>query len=118
MAELLADELNEFATQDGNTLTVIGYGDANHDGVFNSRDLIAVFEAGEYEDGIAENSYWTEGDWNSDGDFDSSDLVVALAAGTYEQRLRVADAHVPEPTGICFIAVTLALLAVPSNCRC
>ena len=29
-------------------------GDANHDGVFNSGDLVQVFQEGEYEDGIAQ----------------------------------------------------------------
>ena len=37
-------------------------GDANRDGYFDSSDLVAVFQQGEYEDGIAENSSWTEGD--------------------------------------------------------
>lgn len=72
-------------------------GDANVDGVFDSRDLVQVFVAGEYQDGIAENSHWTEGDWDSDGDFTSSDLVVAFEAGQYEAENRPAT--IPEPTG-------------------
>ncbi|MCA9213001.1 MAG: hypothetical protein KDB27_08050, partial [Planctomycetales bacterium] len=59
-------------------------GDANNDGVFNSSDLVKIFQAGEYEDEIAENSTFEEGDWNGDGDFDSSDLVAAFQAGTYQ----------------------------------
>jgi hypothetical protein len=58
-------------------------GDANGDGVFDSADLIRVFQAGEYEDSLLENSMFDEGDWNNDGEFDSSDLVAAFAAGTY-----------------------------------
>ena len=58
-------------------------GDANGDGRFNSTDLVIVFQAGEYEDGIPQNSTYAEGDWNGDGDFDSSDLVVAFQAGYY-----------------------------------
>jgi hypothetical protein len=58
-------------------------GDANGDGVFNSADLVLVFQAGEYEDDISGNSTFAEGDWNGDGDFNSSDLVVAFQAGTY-----------------------------------
>ena len=34
------------------------YGDANLDGEFNSGDLITVFQAGGYEDGIGYNSGW------------------------------------------------------------
>ncbi len=59
-------------------------GDANGDGMFDSADLIAVFQAGEYEDAIADNSTFAEGDWNGDGEFDSSDLVMAFQAGTYQ----------------------------------
>ncbi|MCA9200754.1 MAG: hypothetical protein KDA87_24615, partial [Planctomycetales bacterium] len=51
------------------------FGDANLDGRFDSKDLIAVFQAGEYEDGIDGNSGWAEGDWSGDGDFDTQDLV-------------------------------------------
>jgi hypothetical protein len=58
-------------------------GDANRDGVFNSSDLIVVFQAGEYEDGIEGNSTWTEGDWNGDGDFDTADLILAFQQGKY-----------------------------------
>ena len=59
-------------------------GDSNGDGVFNSTDLILVFQAGEYEDSIDNNSTFEEGDWNGDGEFDSGDLVYAFQAGTYE----------------------------------
>jgi hypothetical protein len=58
-------------------------GDSNNDGVFDSGDLVAVFQAGEYEDAIRGNSTWEEGDWNADGDFDSADLVHAFQAGTF-----------------------------------
>ena len=58
-------------------------GDANNDGKFDSSDLVAVFQAGEYEDGIAGNSDWAEGDWSGDGDFDTSDLVLAFQSGRY-----------------------------------
>jgi hypothetical protein len=58
-------------------------GDSNRDGVFDSRDLVLVFQAGKYEDGVPRNSTWEEGDWNGDGDFTSSDLVFAFQRGTY-----------------------------------
>ncbi len=54
------------------------------DGEFNSVDLVDVFQAGQYEDGIAGNSIWSTGDWNGDGDFTTSDLVVAFQDGGYE----------------------------------
>ena len=69
-------------------------GDSNGDGVFDSSDLVAVFTAGEYEDGIANNSTFAEGDWNGDGEFDSSDLVFVFSEGDFEPnaaRLRNQD---------------------------
>lgn len=56
-------------------------GDATLDGVFDSKDLITVFQFGEYDDSERLNSTWAEGDWNGDGDFDSGDLIVAFQAG-------------------------------------
>ena len=63
----------------------VPYGDANLDRQFDSADLVTVFQAGEYEDGIMVNSTWASGDWNGDRDFDSSDLVKAFQEGAYEQ---------------------------------
>ena len=37
-------------------------GDSNRDGFFDSTDLVQVFQAGEYEDGIPLNSTWETGD--------------------------------------------------------
>ena len=59
-------------------------GDANGDGLFNSSDLVQVFQRGEYEDDIEDNSVWEDGDWDGDGDFTSSDLVMAFQTGLYE----------------------------------
>ncbi len=59
------------------------FGDANLDGLFDSNDLISIFQFGEYEDSQEDNSNWSRGDWNCDGDFNSSDLVVAFAQGDY-----------------------------------
>ncbi len=61
-------------------------GDVNHDGGFDSTDLVAVFQRAEYEDGIANNSDWEDGDWNGDGEFDSSDFVVAFQTGRYTEE--------------------------------
>ncbi|MCA9212479.1 MAG: lamin tail domain-containing protein [Planctomycetales bacterium] len=59
------------------------FGDANLDGVFNSSDLVLVFQAGQYEDPIEGNSGWASGDWNGDGEFSTSDLVAAFQTGMY-----------------------------------
>jgi hypothetical protein len=67
-------------------------GDSNRDDVFNSSDLILVFQSGEYEDGIAGNSTFEEGDWNRDGEFDSADLVLAFQKGTYVSAAKFAAA--------------------------
>ena len=88
-------------------------GDVNHDGGFDSTDLVAVFQRAEYEDGIADNSTWEDGDWNGDREFDSSDFVVAFQTGRYteEQTLfpNVIEATLT-PTGerTFRIAVTLS----------
>jgi hypothetical protein len=75
------------------------YGDANLDGQFNTKDLIQMFEIGEYEDGMLGNSGWAEGDFNGDTDFASNDLVLALQTGAYELGAAHAVA-VPEPSGL------------------
>ncbi len=86
-------------------------GDSNLDGEFNSADLIAVFQAGEYEDVIEQNSSWATGDWDGDGDFESGDLVAAFADGGYEQGARGASA-VPEPFSALPLLAALIGIAV------
>ena len=80
-------------------LEILGtyYGDANLDGQFDSSDLVSAFQAGEYEDSIANNSTWSEGDWNSDGDFTTADLVKSFQSGAYEQA---AAARAVTPTNL------------------
>ena len=63
-------------------------GDVNDDGVFDSSDLVALFQAGEYEDDLAGNSTFEEGDWNGDGDADSADLVFAFQSGRFVAAAR------------------------------
>jgi hypothetical protein len=58
-------------------------GDVNLDGVFNSSDLVLIFQRGEYEDLAPRNSTYITGDWNCDGDFTSRDLVFAFQQGGY-----------------------------------
>lgn len=79
-------------------------GDADGDGRFDTNDFVKVFQAGEYEDAIADNSDWTEGDWTGDLDFGSDDFIAAFQGGNYEQPsilpARTAVAIVPEPTSL------------------
>ena len=87
------------------------FGDANLDGEFNSSDLVAVFQAGEYEDNDMHNSTWDTGDWDGNGDFESSDLIVAFQDGGYHQGTRNASAVVPEPNGFGTMVITLAIIS-------
>ena len=82
------------ATMNGN------FGDSNLDGQFNSRDLVDVFAAGEFEDDIALNSTWTTGDWDGDGDFESDDIILSFGEGGYERGPRAAAPALPEPTSL------------------
>ncbi len=66
-------------------------GDVNGDGVFDSADLVQVFQLGQYEDQLAGNSTWQDGDWNEDGDFNAADLVLAFQSG-YSLGASPADA--------------------------
>ena len=84
------------------------FGDANLDGRFSSGDLVAVFEAGKYEEYVV--AAWSEGDWNGDGFFDSSDMVTAFVDGGYEKGLRTDAVAVPEPGGWLLLAVGLSAL--------
>lgn len=59
-------------------------GDANLDGIFDSADLVALFQLGEYEDDLVGNSTKATGDFDGNGEFDTSDLVLAFQQGTYE----------------------------------
>ena len=74
------------------------FGDANLDGVFNSRDLVEIFQKGQYEDDVTGNSTWSEGDWNCDGDFTSRDLVAAFISGGYVAAAIPAIAVLDMPT--------------------
>jgi uncharacterized membrane protein len=93
------------------------FGDANLDGEFNSGDLVAVFEAGQYEDGIAANSGWATGDWNGDGEFNTSDLVLAFRDGGYEYEPRGAPGAVPEPSAVWLITFGVMLVAQSQHFR-
>ena len=93
-----------------NDLKKTYFGDSNLDGEFNSGDLVFVFTAGEYEDGIAGNSGWGDGDWDGNAEFDSSDFVTAFAAGGYELGPRAAVAAVPEPSSLALLGLGAGLM--------
>lgn len=52
-------------------------GDANLDGVFDTNDIILVFQSGKFQRGT--EATWESGDWNGDGYFDTSDLIAAFS---------------------------------------
>lgn len=83
-------------------------GDSNLDGEFSSGDLVVVFTAGEYEDGVVGNSGWATGDWNGDTEFDSSDIVAAFTAGGYNLGPRADVQPVPEPVGVFGLLLSVA----------
>ena len=86
------------------------FGDANLDGMFDSRDLVEVFVAGKYETVL--KAGWAQGDWDGDGLFGSSDLVVSFQDDGYERGLRAAVTAVPEPgSGILLAAVLVPVVA-------
>ncbi len=59
-------------------------GDSDLNGRFDSLDFVSVFIAGEYEDGLLQNSVWAEGDWDGDLDFVTNDFVYVWIHGGYE----------------------------------
>lgn len=77
------------------TLKKTWYGDATLDGIFDTGDLVTVFQAGKFESDV--NATWAEGDWDGDGRFGSGDLVLAFQDGGFEVGARPAIAAVPEP---------------------
>ena len=83
--DLTNDGLVNNADRDELVEKIIGttFGDANLDLVFNSSDMVVVFQRGEYEDGVPLNSGWRDGDWNGDGEFTTSDMVLAFQKGGY-----------------------------------
>ena len=86
------------------------FGDADGNGWFDSSDLIQVFKAAEYDDGIDGNSTWSTGDWNADGEFDSEDLTLAFQEGGYSRFSRPGAIAVPEPTSLALLLVGITSL--------
>jgi uncharacterized secreted protein with C-terminal beta-propeller domain len=61
-------------------------GDANLDGVFDSSDLVQMFQRGLYEVADAKSATWADGDWNGDRRVTTADLVLAFIGGGYQQN--------------------------------
>ncbi len=88
-------------------------GDANLNLKFDSGDLVQVFAAGLFDDGISENGTWSTGDWNGDREFDSADLVAAFEEGGYGQGEWLRANRIPEPASsiswiVGIIGITIA----------
>jgi probable HAF family extracellular repeat protein len=95
------------------------FGDANLDGVFGSGDLVDVFVAAQYEDGVFGNSTWSTGDWNGDLEFSSSDIVLAFQDAGYERGPRAAAQAVPEPVmGSLPVLISIGALALGRLRKC
>lgn len=54
-------------------------GDVNFDGVFDSSDIVLLFNEGQYEVPYQSTTTYTNGDFNCDGKFDSNDFVYLFA---------------------------------------
>jgi hypothetical protein len=93
------------------------FGDANLDGEFDTADLVAVFQAGEYEDDRVANSGWATGDWNGDFEFDTEDLTLAFQDGGFEMGPRAPANMIPEPTSLSALLAGLIVSAFVSNLR-
>ncbi|MEZ6115900.1 MAG: choice-of-anchor B family protein [Pirellulaceae bacterium] len=117
-AELSAADLNEDGTLDRldrtawvHEIAQTVFGDADLNGRFDSSDLTAIFQAGEYEDTVLANSTWATGDWNGDGDFDSSDLILALQDGGFQFDATSVHA-VPEPSKLNSVCWALVIIGM------
>jgi hypothetical protein len=94
------------------------FGDSNLDGRFDSRDLVDVFVAGEYEDAFEHNSGWATGDWNGDFEFSSSDVVLVFQEGGFQANSTSWASPVPEPPhGIAHLLVCMALVIGRARAR-
>ncbi|MCA9170552.1 MAG: CotH kinase family protein, partial [Planctomycetales bacterium] len=69
--DVTQDDLNVMV----HDLMKTSFGDANLDGVFDSQDLVALMQAGTYEQDV--DAVWSTGDWDCDGRFTTRDLVLA-----------------------------------------
>lgn len=107
--DLTSDGQVSAADRDELIVRLIGspYGDSNLNQVFDSKDLIQVFQLGGYLDGVTGNGTWSTGDWNGDGEFDEGDLLWAFQAGSY---VREPSAAIPVTLDVNFADLAAAAL--------
>lgn len=88
------------------------YGDADLNLQFDDSDFVTMLIAGEYLDGVDDNSTWASGDANGDADFSPEDFVTMFIAGGYlaGPRPPAAVAAVPEPSATLLAALAAACL--------
>ena len=67
------------------------YGDVNLDRIVDSGDLVEMFRAGQYEDGVDKNSNWSTGDFTCDREFETTDLVKMFRTGSYTDGVAAAQ---------------------------
>lgn len=79
-------------------------GDANLDRVFDTTDLLLVFQAGKFEAPF--DAGWSEGDWDGDLRFGTGDLILAFQDAGFERGVRAA-VPVPEPSIPLLTAIAL-----------
>lgn len=70
------------ASLDGSVFILGRSGDANDDGLFDSSDLVVMFQFGKFESNNTATRI--EGDWDGNQRFDTSDLVKVFQAGLYQ----------------------------------
>ena len=92
---------------------VVSPGDADGDGVRDSRDLLAILMANKFNNPTAGLASWSEGDFNGDGRVTSADLFLILKSGTYQWAAETTNsptalATVPEPATFILAAFGLA----------
>jgi hypothetical protein len=93
-------------------------GDVDFDGVFDSHDLVLLFQLNEFEDGVVGNSTYLDGDWDLDGEFTSQDLLFALSRGGYTAQRAAAPAATPAAQVAAAVATELHRMPdVPSRPR-
>ena len=92
-------------------------GDSNLDGLFDSSDLVRVFQINAYDDPDFEDVTWESGDWNGDDRVDSSDLIAAFRIGHYRHDAELPRA-VPEPRAISVWLALVAMCGILRRSRC
>lgn len=80
------DVINDRAPDEWTLYEARRVGDVNDDGVFDSNDIVSVFQRGHFNDSALTNSSFDDGDWNQDGKFDTADLVLAFQVGDYRRH--------------------------------